>query len=226
MSWLTVPDDAATAELERLTEPWRKRAERVPPVIAVLKRSPRAFEAVLGLNYALAFGASSLGRRREELIATCVSALNDCFFCLATHARYLENFWIGNEADYLALLSELASLAPRLRAGDQRALGELSLLPGLEHGEAELLRFVSELSLSPEGTGHADYARLRTAGYGESEVLDAVLISSCFAFMNRLACGTGVTLEEGKHPAAVRLFGQAALDRHIAWAAHVAQDER
>jgi len=225
MSWLTIPDDAATAELERLTEPWRKRGERVPPVIGVLKRRPHAFEAVLGLNYALAFGASSLGRRREELIATCVSALNDCFFCLATHARYLENFWGGSEADYLALLSELTSLVPRLRAFEQRALGELWLLPGLKHGEAELLRFVSELSLSPESTDHADYARLRAAGYGESEVLDAVLISSCFAFMNRLACGTGVALEVSKHAAAVRLFGQAALDRHIAWAARVAKDE-
>jgi AhpD family alkylhydroperoxidase len=226
MSWLTVPDDAATAELERLTEPWRKRGERVPPVIGVLKQSPRAFEAVIGLNYALAFGASSLGRRREELIATCVSALNDCFFCLATHARYLESFWGGSEADYLALLRELSSLAPRLRDGDQHARGELSLLPGLADGEAELLRFVTELSLSPECNGHADYASLRAAGYGEREVLDAVLISACFAFMNRLACGTGVALEASKHPAAVRLFGQAALDRHIAWAAREPKAEQ
>src|SRR6187402_1895709 len=151
MSWLTVPDDAATAELERLTEPWRKRGERVPPVIGVLKRRPHAFEAVLGLNYALAFGASSLGRRREELIATCVSALNDCFFCLATHARYLENVWAGSEADYLALLAELTSLGPRWRSGDPEAFSKLAKLPGLGNGEAELLRFVSELSLAPEG---------------------------------------------------------------------------
>ncbi|MEI9949952.1 MAG: carboxymuconolactone decarboxylase family protein [Pseudomonadota bacterium] len=225
MSWLTVPDDAATAELERLTEPWRSRGERVPPVIAVLKRSPRAFEAVLGLNYALAFGTSSLGRRREELIATWVSALNDCFFCLATHARYLENVWAGSETEYLTLLAELTTLASRLRGGDDQALAELALLPGLHDGDAALLRFVTELSLAPESSGHADYASLRTAGYGEAEVLDAVLISACFAFMNRLACGTGVALELSKHSAAVRLFGQAALDRHVAWATHSAHDE-
>ena len=67
MAWLTVPEDAATAELEQLTLPWRKRGEQVPPVMGVLKLNPTAFAAVLGLNYAVAFGASSLGRRREEL---------------------------------------------------------------------------------------------------------------------------------------------------------------
>jgi len=225
MSWLTVPEDAATPELESLTEPWRQRGERVPPVIGVLKLSPRAFQAVLGLNYALAFGASSLGRRREELIASFVSALNDCFFCLATHARYLEGAWKGSHSDYLALLAELTALAPRLRRGDDGALDQLSQLPGLESGEAELLRFVGELSLAPEGSNHAAYERLRAAGHSEAEVLDAVLIAACFAFMNRLACGTGVTLDESKHAAAAQLFGRAELDRHLAWAARGAKHE-
>ena len=225
MSWLRVPDDDATAELERLTEPWRSRGERVPPVMGVLKRNPRAFEAVLDLNYAVAFGASSLGRRREELIATWVSALNDCFFCLATHARYLEKVWTGTEAGYLALITGLASMAPRLRAGELDAKNDLAALPGLERGEAELLVFVSELSLAPEARDSSDHRRLRGAGYSEAEVLDAVLVCSCFAFMNRLACGTGVALEASKHSAAVRLFGQAALDRHIAWASYSPNDE-
>jgi alkylhydroperoxidase family enzyme len=218
MAWLTVPDDTATPELERLTEPWRRRAEQVPPVMGVLKRNPRAFEAVLGLNYAVAFGASSLGRRREELIASFVSALNDCFFCLATHARYLESVWTGRKSDYLALVAELSTLAPGLRRGDEHALRELNELPGLERGEAELLRFVCELSRAPEDNGRANYERLRAANHSEAEVLDAVLIASCFAFMNRLACGTGVTLDASKHAGAARLFGQAALDRHLAWA--------
>jgi len=226
MSWLTLPDDTATAELERLTEPWRSRGEKVPPVVGVLKRNPRAFEAVLGLNYAVAFGASSLGRRREELIATWVSALNDCFFCLATHARYLESAWTGSHPEYVALVVQLSSLAPRLgrsEALDEGALHQLTQLPGLENAEAELLRFVSELSRAPENSGYAAYERLRAAGHSEAEVLDAVLIASCFAFMNRLACGTGVTLDESKHAAAARLFGQAALDRHLAWAGRSGQ---
>jgi len=195
MSWLKVPDDGATPELERLTEPWRSQGARVPPVMAVLKRSPRAFAAVLELNYALAFGASSLGRRREELIAVWVSALNDCFFCLSSR------------------------LAANLRDGDRHALEQLAGLPGLEHGEAALLRFVAALSLAPESIAHADYEGLHAAGHSDAEILDAVLVAACFAFMNRLANGTGVTLDESKHAAAEQLLGRAALDRHLAWAA-------
>lgn len=225
MAWLTVPDDAATPELERMTEPWRRRGEQVPPVVAVLKRNSRAFDAVLGLNYALAFGASSLGRRREELIATWVSALNACFFCLATHARYLAGFWGGNEADYLALVRALPALAQRFRDGDERAWEALARLPGLEKNEAELLRFVTRLSLAPEASDQAGYERLRAAGHGEAEVLDAVLIASCFAFMNRLACGTGVALDPSKYEAAIRLFGEAAVAGHVAWAARSAVSE-
>lgn len=222
MAWLTVPDDTATPELAGLTEPWRRRGEQVPPVIAVLKRHPRAFQAVLGLNYAVTFGASSLGRRREELIATWVSALNDCFFCLATHARYLEAAWPRKEPNYLAFVRQLPHLAERLRAGEEQAWEALALLPGLEATEAELLRFVTKLTLAPAEHGAADYERLRSAGYSEAEVLDVALIAACFAFMNRLASGTGVVLDESKHAGAAMVFGQSALARHIAWAARAA----
>jgi AhpD family alkylhydroperoxidase len=219
MAWLSLPADAASAELERLTEPWRRRGDQVPPVMGVLKRSPRAFAAVLELNYALAFGASSLGRRREELIAVWVSALNDCFFCLATHARYLEQAWTENGAEFTLLLGALHRLSPRLRAGDEGAWGEIAKLPGLEKGESELLAFITGLTLSPEANAHSDFTRLQLAGHTETEILDGVLVASCFAFMNRLACGTGVALDPQKHAAAERLFGRAELERHIAWAA-------
>ena len=42
--------------------------------------APKALQAVMQANMAVSFGGSTLGRRREELIATSVSALNDCFY--------------------------------------------------------------------------------------------------------------------------------------------------
>ncbi len=221
MAWLSSPDDDATEELSALTEPWRRRAEQVPPVMAVLKSNPRAFQAVLELNYAVTFGSSSLGRQREELIAVWVSALNDCFFCLATHARYLESAWTRPAQELQALLARLFQLAPRVReAGAQfrNELSELSSLPGLSDAERELLWFVSELTLAPQANTEAGCARLRNAGHSEREVLDSVLVAACFAFMNRLACSTGVALDAAKYAAAERLFGRAALERHVAWA--------
>lgn len=80
MAWIDLPDDDATPQLKRLTAPWTKQGRPVASVIAVMKISPPAFKAVMRMNSAVTFGGSSLGQRREELIATTVSALNECFY--------------------------------------------------------------------------------------------------------------------------------------------------
>jgi AhpD family alkylhydroperoxidase len=220
MSWLTLPDDEETPELARLTAPWRERGQQVPPVIRVLKARPATLSAVLDLNYALTFGASSLGRRAEELIAVWVSALNDCFFCLATHARYLEQQWKGAPVELQRLLEHLKDLAERARTGGeperQHVSNALAALPALDSNERELLDFVLGLTLAPAGVEHDDFSRLRAAGFDETQCLDAVLVAGCFALMNRLASGTGVVLDPSKHLEAERLFGRAALERHLA----------
>ena len=51
-----------------------------PAVVAAMKPNPAALQAVLRMNSAVTFGGSCLGQLREELIATTVSALNDCFY--------------------------------------------------------------------------------------------------------------------------------------------------
>jgi hypothetical protein len=45
-----------------------------------MKPAPATLRAVLRMNDAVTFGGSSLGRRREELVAASVSALNSCFY--------------------------------------------------------------------------------------------------------------------------------------------------
>ena len=80
MAWISLPDDRATPQLTRLTQPYRDQGRAVPEVVAVMKPNPAALRAVLKLNYAVTFGGSELGRRDEEVIATAVSALNECFY--------------------------------------------------------------------------------------------------------------------------------------------------
>ena len=80
MSWLDLPDPDSTSEISRATTKWRKEGVQVPTVIAPLMLRPKTLRAVMQMNNAVTFGGSSLGRRREELIATTVSCLNHCFF--------------------------------------------------------------------------------------------------------------------------------------------------
>ena len=80
MAWIELPGDEDNPELERLTRGYRQAGRPTPAVVAVMKQSPRSLRAVLQMNFTVSFGGSSLGRRREELIAASVSALNDCFY--------------------------------------------------------------------------------------------------------------------------------------------------
>ncbi len=80
MAWIELPDDQATPALTRLTRAYRDAGRATPAVVSALKPNANAMRAVLQMNAAVTFGGSQLGRRREELIASTVSAINGCFY--------------------------------------------------------------------------------------------------------------------------------------------------
>ena len=80
MAWIKLPGDEETPELARATKPYRQAGRAVPAVVGVMKPSPKTLRSVLQMNFSVTFGGSSLGRVREETIATAVSAWNDCFY--------------------------------------------------------------------------------------------------------------------------------------------------
>lgn len=59
-----------------------------------------------------------------------------------------------------------------------------------------MLEYVTKLTVEPSAVTQADVQSLRDAGFDDRGVLDIVLITSMFAFMNRLAEGLGVHPEE------------------------------
>ena len=80
MSWIDLPGDEETPELARLTRQYRDENRPVPAVVDAMKPNPRAMRAILQMNMAVTFGGSTLGQFREELLATTVSALKECFY--------------------------------------------------------------------------------------------------------------------------------------------------
>jgi hypothetical protein len=51
---------------------------RLPPVMQCMSLNPEAIPAVVALNHAITFGASTLTRVQEEMIATTTSIINEC----------------------------------------------------------------------------------------------------------------------------------------------------
>jgi hypothetical protein len=80
MAWIELPEDEETPELSRATKRYRDEGRPVPAVVGIMKPRPKTLRGVMQMNYAVTFGGSSLGRGREELIASAVSAWNDCFY--------------------------------------------------------------------------------------------------------------------------------------------------
>ncbi len=87
MTWVTVVgEQEATGSLaevyaELLSTPLGgRRLPSVPNIMKCMSLRPKGLRSVWELNAAITFGASTLGRAREEMIATAVSALNRCHY--------------------------------------------------------------------------------------------------------------------------------------------------
>ncbi len=64
-----------------------------------------------------------------------------------------------------------------------------------------MLGYAEKLTGEPESVDEGDVTKLREAGLGDEAVLHVVEIVSYFNFVNRMADGLGVSLEEAwPHP--------------------------
>jgi uncharacterized peroxidase-related enzyme len=107
------------------------------------------------------------------MIATQVSALNSCPYCLDSHASSLRNN--GGSDNLLRSLSA----------------GQLSD-PSISSPERTLLEFVSKVTLESHKISPADINALSDAGWDRSSIAEAVHIASLFAFFNRVANAFGL----------------------------------
>ena len=67
----------------------------------------------------------------------------------------------------------------------------------ISRSELALLEFAEKLTREPSSCRERDIHLLRQAGWNDRAILDATLVISYFAFVNRIADGLGVELEQG-----------------------------
>jgi uncharacterized peroxidase-related enzyme len=142
--------------------------------LAVLwKRFPKGIAPLLHLHDEIARGEDSeLSIAERELIATHVSALNDCHYCFVAHGRYAMAFGI-----------------------DESVLGEMSVdaaHPSLRPQMTAALGYAAKLTHDPGAVGQADFDALIAAGWSEEGINDIIFITGIYAMMNRLLEGAGI----------------------------------
>ena len=125
----------------------------------------------------LVAGPSQLSRTQREMIAVTVSAENDCFYRINHHG------------------AGLRAITGTPEPGSALARGARPA--GLDPRDAVMLDYAVKLTRDPGSVTSMDAGALRTAGFDDRAILDICQLVAYYNYVNRLADGLGVELEEG-----------------------------
>ena len=136
------------------------------------------------------YPGATLRRAEREMIATAVSAGNDCFYCMDSHAAFAGEL-LARDGDVAR-----APLVDELKTG---SLGRF------EPKMRALLHIAGVVRHNPLELTTADVVAATAAGASDGDVQLAVLIASAFSMYNRLVDGlramTPPTTESYAEPA-------------------------
>lgn len=172
----TTPSDKAEGRLKEAYEQVKSSRGAVGNIYEAMGQNPAAMVANHELYTTLQFGDSPLSRRERELVATVISRINGCNYCLAHHADAFGRH--AKEAGLQALVATdytRAPLSPRERA---------------------LADHAARLTSEPHGIGEADIKKLRDVGLDDRAITDLTLLSAYFNFITRVATGLGVSTDD------------------------------
>jgi uncharacterized peroxidase-related enzyme len=149
----------------------------VPGIVVAMRLTPGLGVHMRGLADELLvndFPGATITRAEREMLATAVSAQNDCFFCMDSHAAHatalLER---TGSADLVPLLDEL-------KLGSSEGVGDKV---------AALLHIARTVGRAPRELTADDVAAATAAGAADADVQLAVLIAAGFSMYNRMVDG-------------------------------------
>ena len=149
----------------------------VPGIGAAMRLTPGLGVHLRGLADELLvndFPGATLRRDEREMLATAVSAANDCFFCMDSHGAFatalLERGGMPERAGLVEVVKEGSS-------------------EGFDPKMQTLLHIARTVRGDPLRLGAADVQAAVDAGASDADVQLAVLIASAFSMYNRLVDG-------------------------------------
>lgn len=170
-----VEEDAATGAVAEAYADYRTRFGRdhVPGILKCFATHPPLLEEMIALASTLLFTESHLSRKVKEMIAAYISALNACPYCLDSHAASLRTQ--GGSDDLLQALSNANLDAATLSSKERR-----------------MLDFVAKVTIESHRISPDDINLMKSAGWSQQEIAEAVHIAALFACFNRVANAFGL----------------------------------
>jgi uncharacterized peroxidase-related enzyme len=164
-----VQEHEATGDVSKSYADYRERfgREDVPGILKCFATHPPLLEQMIALASSLLFTEGHLPRRVKEMIATYVSALNDCPYCFDSHAAFLRSQ--GGSDELLSALSNGILDASSISANDR-----------------QLLSFARKVTNESYKVTQDDIRQLNDAGWTQLQIAEATHITALFAFFNRV----------------------------------------
>src|ERR1700689_4954664 len=179
--------------------PWRRALQEdrlmahiqvpdgLPGILGPMAVSPESTKALRELVEVLLRGPNTLTPAEREIIATYVSAENDCCFCQLSHGAAAAEHLGGNYEliDRIKQNFGAAEISEKLKA---------------------LLAIAGKVQQGGKHVTAEDVERARRQGASDKEIHDTVLIAAAFCMFNRYVDGLGTW--QPTDPQAYREMGQ------------------
>jgi uncharacterized peroxidase-related enzyme len=149
----------------------------VPGILAAIRLTPALGVHLRGLADELLvndFPGATLRRAEREMLATAVSAGNDCFYCMDSHGAFANVLLERSGA------TELVPLVDALKQGSS---------DGFDDKMQALLHIARTVRREPRELTAAEVATAEAAGATDADVQLAVLIAAAFSMYNRMVEG-------------------------------------
>jgi uncharacterized peroxidase-related enzyme len=146
----------------------------LPGIVGLIRYAPQTGRPLAELTEALLRGPSPLSRGERELVAAFVSTLDQCAFCVNTHAAFAKAQVEGG-ADVVEAVRrdyEHAPITPKMKA---------------------LLAVAERVQKGGRAVKPTDVAAARAAGATDREIHDVVLIAATICMTSRYVDGLAAT---------------------------------
>jgi len=143
----------------------------IPNVFRAQSGRPKVIAAEVGAIRLLLFAEEHLTHIQKEQILLVVSAANHSTYFVTVHS------------EILAALGVPAEAADRIVLEHRHA--------GLNEANVALLDFALKLAGEPSAIAIEDWTKLRTHGYADEQILEAVVITALTSFLNTVQFGIG-----------------------------------
>jgi len=171
-----INQNEATGSLKELYVELARSRGKLANVHMIQSLHPESIRTHMALYMEIMFSNSELSRAERELIGTVVSIANGCKYCTQHHSEALNHYWKNDKK------------IEKLISGNYFEI--------LTPKEIALFEFSKNLTVNPELHENNDFTlQLRQEGLSDAAILDVVLVTAYFNFVNRIVLSLGVTLE-------------------------------